>query len=271
VASFAAGSAGSSGSWSRFAARADSRLRARGCPPPPARARAAQPLDLVVKRLDVLELAIHGGEAHIGNLVQVAQLLHHQLADRARDTSRSPRLRTLCTTRLSASSISARGTGRFCSAFSSRRAASPHRTPRAPDRLDHHRHEKLGGFEGRETLATLQALAAAADLPALAGEARVGHLGLNVAQKGQYMRLGSAPTLRPVDREAPAQLDHLGRTRSITAGAASASSTGDEIRHLLHLGHHEAASGARGRADAQTARNHRGRGSFGTAFLFTVI
>src|SRR5207245_1077196 len=34
------------------------------------------------------------------------------------DTSRSPRLRTLCTTRLTASSICSRGTGRFSSAFS---------------------------------------------------------------------------------------------------------------------------------------------------------
>src|SRR5256886_13661188 len=36
------------------------------------------------KRLDVLELAVHGGEAHVGHLVQVAQLLHHELPDRAR-------------------------------------------------------------------------------------------------------------------------------------------------------------------------------------------
>src|SRR5439155_8904643 len=48
------------------------------------RAGAAQALDLLVKRLDVLELAVHGGEAHIGDLVEVAQLLHHQLTDRPR-------------------------------------------------------------------------------------------------------------------------------------------------------------------------------------------
>src|SRR6266853_590342 len=50
-----------------------------------------------------------------------------------------------------------------------------------PVALDHHRHEELGRFEGGEALATLEALAAPADLAALAGEARVGHLGLDVA------------------------------------------------------------------------------------------
>src|ERR1700752_1890762 len=47
-------------------------------------ARAPQPFDLLVKRLNVLEVTVHGGEAHVGDLVEMAQLLHDQLADGAR-------------------------------------------------------------------------------------------------------------------------------------------------------------------------------------------
>ena len=47
--------------------------------------------------------------------------------------------------------------------------------------LDDLRHQQLGRLEGREALAAGEALATPADLPALASEARVGDLGLNVA------------------------------------------------------------------------------------------
>ena len=40
-----------------------------------------QPLDLLAEGLDVLEAAIHRGEAHVGDLVELAQLFHHDLAD----------------------------------------------------------------------------------------------------------------------------------------------------------------------------------------------
>ena len=50
--------------------------------------------------------------------------------------------------------------------------------------LDDVRHDELGHLEGREALAARQALAAAAHLPALAGEARVRHLRiLEVAER----------------------------------------------------------------------------------------
>src|SRR5882762_9404160 len=45
---------------------------------------AAKPLDLFVKGFDVLEVPIDGSEAHVCNFIQLPQLIHHELADRAR-------------------------------------------------------------------------------------------------------------------------------------------------------------------------------------------
>jgi len=49
----------------------------------------AQVINGLAKGLDVLETAIHGGESNIAHFIQVTQLLHDQLADLARGTSRS--------------------------------------------------------------------------------------------------------------------------------------------------------------------------------------
>src|SRR5437016_4257663 len=59
--------------------------------------------------------------------------------------------------------------------------------------LDHHRHHELRRLESREALAALQALAAAADLTAFPREARVGHLGLDVAAEGTVHAACTAP------------------------------------------------------------------------------
>src|SRR6185437_6418705 len=45
---------------------------------------ALQLLDFLAERMHVLELAVDRGEAHVGHLVEVLQLAHHQLADLAR-------------------------------------------------------------------------------------------------------------------------------------------------------------------------------------------
>ena len=44
----------------------------------------AQALDLVAKRFHVLEAAIDGSEAHVGDLVEMAELVHHELAHESR-------------------------------------------------------------------------------------------------------------------------------------------------------------------------------------------
>ena len=59
-------SPGSSSSWSSLGMRA---------------AAMAQPLDLLAEGLDVLEVAVHRGEAHVGHFVELVQLFHHELAD----------------------------------------------------------------------------------------------------------------------------------------------------------------------------------------------
>src|SRR5439155_1794726 len=149
------------------------------------RAGAAQALDLLVKRLDVLELAVHGGEAHIGDLVEMAQLLHHQLTDRPRGyfpVAEAAHLVQHATEGLV--DLRARHRALFQRLLHAGAQLRLVERLAPPIALDHHRHQQLGRFEGREALATLQALAAAADLPALAGEARVGHLGLDVAAEG---------------------------------------------------------------------------------------
>src|SRR5690625_6094200 len=46
--------------------------------------RVLQPIELRAKLADILKAAVDGGEAHVGHLVQLMQLVHDQLADLAR-------------------------------------------------------------------------------------------------------------------------------------------------------------------------------------------
>src|SRR3569832_2453695 len=48
------------------------------------RRRILQALDLFAKGVNVLKAAVHRGETHISDLVEVAQLFHDPLAERAR-------------------------------------------------------------------------------------------------------------------------------------------------------------------------------------------
>src|SRR4029077_14290176 len=122
--------------------------------------------------------------------------------------------------------------------------------------LHHHRHHELRGFEGREALAALQALATTADLAPFTGEARVVHLGLDVAAERTVHAV--YPALLPVHRETAAELEHLSahafddRRRSF-----GIQHLGDEIRNQLHLRLLEAAGGRGRGADAQAAGYHR--------------
>ena len=174
------------------------------------------------------------------------------------DTSRSPRLRTLCTMRLTASSIClARHRPLLQRLVHAGAQLALVERLAAAVALDHQRHHQLGGLEGREALAALQALAAAADLPPLARQARVVHLGLVVAAEGTVHRGASASSHWYTGKRRHSSIT-CGRTRSTTAAAPSASSTSAiEVDHLLDLGLAEAARGDGGRADAQAARDHR--------------
>ncbi len=94
--------------------------------------------------------------------------------------------------------------------------------------LDHPRHDQLGGLEGGEALAALEALATATDLRPFARQTRIRHLGFDVAAEGtvhaseaRFLRVriqGSAgtapePEATPSPRPLPS-LRHRARRRS---------------------------------------------------------
>ena len=142
---------------------------------------ACELLDLLAERVDVLEAAIDGGEAHVGDLVELVQLLHDELADHARgDLALAERAQPV------ADALD-RGLDRLAAdrpllerlQHARAQLALVEGLARAVV-LDHLRHDELRGLEGREALAAGQALAAAADLLPLAREARVDDLGVVV-------------------------------------------------------------------------------------------
>src|SRR5882672_5915799 len=144
----------------------------------------AHALDLVAKRLDILEAPVHGCEAHEGNLVEMTQLLHHEIADRARVDFALAHASELVADALHRlldglardrplleRLQQARAQLRFIERFA------------AVVALDHLRHQELGRVKGREAFLAGEAFAAAADLPTFAGEARVGDLRVRVTAK----------------------------------------------------------------------------------------
>src|SRR5262245_41501448 len=67
--------------------------------------------------------------------------------------------------------------------------------------LDDVRHDELGAFERREPFAAREALAAAAHLPALAGQARVRHLRvLETAKRTMHSELRACQSRRASQR-----------------------------------------------------------------------
>src|SRR3984957_2391602 len=149
-----------------------------------------QAFDLVTKGLGVLEAAVHRGEAHVADLIQVAQLLHHQLADRARGhlaLAQHPQLVADAAHGL----LDCLGADRpllQCLDHAVREFALVERFAAAVA-LDDARHQQLRGLKGREALTAAQALAPAADLAAVGGQPRIGHLGLDVAAEWTMHRL----------------------------------------------------------------------------------
>jgi len=135
-----------------------------------------------VKGLDVLEVPVDGSEAYVRDLIEVPQLLHHQLTDGACGNFAIPE-----------AAHPMHDAAHGLVDLLTRHRALLQRLLHARTQLplieglasaitfDHERHDELGGLEGREALAALQAFAAAANLPPLAGKSRVVHLGLLVA------------------------------------------------------------------------------------------
>jgi len=125
-----------------------------------------------VEGLDVLEVPVDGSEAHVGNFIEVPQLLHHQLADGAgRDFAVAEAAHAMHDTAHGLVDLLARHRALLERLLHAGTQFGLIERLASAITLDHERHEQLCRLEGRETLAALQALAAAADLPPLAGEA----------------------------------------------------------------------------------------------------
>ena len=167
-----------------------------------------QPVDLLVEGIDILEAAVHRGEAHVGDFIEVAQLLHHQLADQPRRHFALPESAQVVADPLDGGL----DVGRADRTLLQRLAHAGEQLFRVewfarPVALDHLRHQQLRGLERREPLLALQTLATPADLPTLAGEAGVDHLRFAVAAEGAIHGCGTRSGT--VDGEATAQCRHL--------------------------------------------------------------
>src|SRR5262245_55644972 len=143
-----------------------------------------EPLDLLLKLGHVLETAVHGREAHVRDFVEPAQLFHDEIADEpARHFALAERLEVMLDVLDAALDVLAlhgalleRVQEAVAQLVDVERLA-------AIVALDDVRHDELGALERREPFAAREALAAAAYLPALAGQARVRHLRVLKAAK----------------------------------------------------------------------------------------
>ncbi len=138
-------------------------------------------LDLLAKSIHVLERAIDGGESHIGNFIETVQLLHRKLADEPRGD------------------LALAEGAQFMADVHDGRIQCFARNGTLYERLEHAaaklllieglaalvilddtRHDELGCFEGRESLAALEAFAASPNLLSLTRQSRVDDLGFFV-------------------------------------------------------------------------------------------
>ena len=151
-----------------------------------------QLIDFGAKRLDVLKAAVHGGEAHVPDFVQMPQFFHDHIADAARGDL------ALAQT---AQPVTYSGNGGFDRVttdgallqrplHSSEQLVLIERLATAVV-LDDGGKQQLRGFESREALRAFETFAAPANLTPFAGEARVDDFSLRVTAKwamhGDYL------------------------------------------------------------------------------------
>lgn len=150
-----------------------------------------QAFDFLTEFVEILEAAIHGSEADVGNFIELLQLGHHQLADhQGFDFPLAGGAQLMLDV----------GNGRFQALDADR--AFFQRTLHAGTQfvlveglaaavlLDQPWHHQLGRFEGGEALATGQAFAATTDLIALGNQARVDDFGVMCNAEGTMHELG---------------------------------------------------------------------------------
>ena len=154
-----------------------------------------QPLDLLLEFRDVLKTAVDGRESHVCDLVEPAQLFHHEIADEpARHLALTERLQVMLDVLDAALDILALHGALLQRIQEAVAQLVDVERLAAIVALDDVRHHELGHLERREALAALQAFAAAADLAAFAREARVRNFGIfEVAERAMHMNRYCAP------------------------------------------------------------------------------
>ena len=160
---------------------------ATGCRRPAGRARAS---DLLAKSATSSNCDLHRGEAHVADMVELAQLAITNSPTRRDSSSRSVVIRSWCTTARTAASI-------FSSDYRPllQRAVRNAQLARieilaAPVRLDDRRQLQFDGFQRGEPLAAGLALAAAADRRAILADPRIDDPGVGVlAERAMHLAL----------------------------------------------------------------------------------
>src|SRR5690348_565683 len=193
---------------------------------------AFQLLDLLAERVHVLELAVDRGEAHVGDLVEVLQLAHHQLAELARRHF----------TVAAAAQVVDDGTHGVVHVMAGHRpllqrtleahpqlALVEHLAPFAA--FHDGRQLQLGRLVGVEALAALLALAPTAHAGTVVGEPRVDHAGVFVLAEGAMhpWRISRTPGIsctvpsprRALSRSPPGRPAHPARRRSSSPARCS--------------------------------------------------
>src|SRR3569833_1980834 len=135
------------------------------------RRRILQALDLFAKGVNVLKAAVHRGDTHISDLVEVAQLFHDPLAERARtDLALAARTQTMQQMRDALFETLDRDRALFERAQHAA-AQLVLIKEHTPANTQHNgRQRELRGLEGGETLGAAQAFAATAHGVAFARE-----------------------------------------------------------------------------------------------------
>src|SRR5688572_3032358 len=153
--------------------------------------------DRVPEIVDVGEAAVDGGEADVGDLVELAQLLHHHLAQPAGVDLALAQREHLLLDALDGGVDELGGHGPLvqrpleAGAQLLRRELLAHAL-----RLHDLRHAQLGGLVGREALVANLAAAPPADRVALLAHARVDHLGVLGVAEGA-LHAAALPSARP--------------------------------------------------------------------------
>ena len=131
-------------------------------------------IDFFTKFFQVLKAAVHGGEAHVGDFIEIVQLFHRKLADEPRRHFTLAK-RTQLLTHMHDSSIER--LARYRTFFERLQHAVTQLLliERLPARIVLHdpRHHELRSFERREPLAALQAFATTPNLLPFARKPRI--------------------------------------------------------------------------------------------------